>query len=94
MENNDTKKDEANPLQKVDRFYAELVAHYGDAEDREIRAAAKLLLVALESFRRHGGAGWRRLVDEYLVLLDQDPDKFDRIIKCQRYPGRPQRSIY
>jgi hypothetical protein len=64
----------------------------GDAEDREIRAAAKFLLVALESFRRHGGPSWRRLVEEYLTLVDENPEKFDRIIKCQRYPGRPQRS--
>jgi uncharacterized protein YutE (UPF0331/DUF86 family) len=56
MENNDVKKDEANPLQKVDRFYAELVSHYGDADDREIRAASKLLLVALEKFRCQWGA--------------------------------------
>ena len=92
MENNDSQKDEDNPLQKVDRFYAELVSHYGDAHDREIRAAAKLLLVALESFQRHGGPGWRRLVHEYLTLMDENPEKFDRVIKCQRYPGRPQRS--
>lgn len=92
MEDNDTNGGEANPLQSVDRFYAELVSHYGNAEDREIRAAAKLLLVALEKFRSHGGPGWRRLVDEYLALLDEDPEKYDRIIKCQRYPGRSQRS--
>lgn len=92
MENNDPQKDEANPLQQVDRFYAELVSNYGDADDREIRVAAKLLLVALESFRCHGGPGWRKLVDEYLTLVDENPEKFDRIIKCQRYPGRPQRS--
>ena len=92
MENNDQQQGEDNPLQKVDRFYAELVSHYGDADDREIRAAAKLLLVALESFRRHGGPGWRRLVEEYLTLMDENPEKFDRVIRCQRYPGRPQRS--
>ena len=92
MENPDTQRDEANPLQRVDRFYDELVSHYGDVQDREIRAASKLLLVALEKFRRHGGPGWKKLVDEYLALMDKDPDKFDRIIMCQRYPGIPQPS--
>ena len=35
------------PLEKVEALYDELVAHYGAGEDKEIRAAAKLLLVAL-----------------------------------------------
>ena len=49
METTDTRQDEANPLQRVDRCYEELVFHYGNARDREIRAASKFLLVAWKS---------------------------------------------
>jgi hypothetical protein len=57
-----------NPLRKVEVFYDELLAHYGSGEDREIRAAAKLLLVALDKFRRHGGQNWMSLVNEYITI--------------------------
>jgi len=57
-----------NPLRKVEAFYDELLAHYGPGEDREIRAAAKLLLVALDKFRRHGGQDWMSLVTEYITI--------------------------
>jgi hypothetical protein len=61
------------PLEKAEALYEELAAHYGEGEDREIRAAAKLLLVAL--------------AEEYLDLLKHDPDKFGRILHGNR--GRP-----
>ena len=57
-----------NPLRKVEAFYDALLAHYGSGEDREIRAAAKLLLVALDKFRRHGGQYWMSLVNEYITI--------------------------
>lgn len=79
-----------NPLQQVDHLYSQLVAHYGDGEDGRIRAASKLLIVALEKFKRHGGPDWLRLVNEYLALAVENPGKFDRIIRCQRHPGKPQ----
>ncbi len=85
-----SQKDAPNPLQQVDRLYEQLVSHYGDAADREIRAASKLLLVALEKFQQHGGPAWINLVEEYVALLEKNPNKFKRIIKCQRYPGMPQ----
>ncbi len=43
------------PLEKVEAFYVELLEYYGDGDEREIRAAAKLLLVALAKFKEHGG---------------------------------------
>ena len=86
----ETKNGQPNPLQRVDRLYDDLVAHYDNAIDAEIRAASKLLIVALEKLQRHGGPGWENLVDEYLALIKEDPEKFKRIIDCQRYPGRPQ----
>lgn len=80
-----------NPLQKVDQLYEELVSHYDQAQDAEIRAASKLLIVALEKIQRFGGPDWEHLVTEYLTLIKENPQKFERIVKCQRYPGRPQR---
>ena len=64
------------PLEKVEALYDELVTHYGEGEDRDIRAAAKLLLVALAKFKEHGGRRGIALVDEYLDLLKHDPEKF------------------
>jgi hypothetical protein len=72
------------PLEKVELLYDELVAHYGAGEDREIRAASKLLLVALDKFREHGGNGWTALLDEYIVMVKENPDKFAKTIKTQR----------
>lgn len=90
MASDETNHSEANPLQKVDRIYNELVAHYGSAPNRELRAASKLLLVALEKFRVYGGADWIQLVGEYLALVDQNPDKFKRILISQRPSGSSQ----
>lgn len=81
---------QSNPLQQVDQLYSQLVAHYGDGEDARIRAASKLLIVALEKFKCHGGPDWVRLVHEYLSLAAENPGKFDRIIRCQRHPGKPR----
>ena len=72
------------PLEKVETLYDELVAHYESGEEREIRAAAKLLLVALDKFREHGGANWMALLDEYITLAKENPDKFATIIHGQR----------
>ena len=72
------------PLEKAEALYDELVAHYGEGEEREIRAAAKLLLVALAKFKAHGGSRGIALADEYLDLLKHDPDKFERILHSNR----------
>jgi len=78
------------PLERVEQLYRELVSHYGDAEDAGLRAAAKLLLVAIFEFRRHGGAGWAELLDEYVQIAKQDPERFERMVEGNRtQPGWP-----
>jgi len=72
-------RSESSPLECVERLHAELVAHYGGGEDPELRAAAKLLLVALDGFRRHGGESWDARVQEYLAIARDDPERFARI---------------
>jgi hypothetical protein len=72
------------PLEKTEALFDELVLHYGEAEDREVRAAAKLLLVALDKFHAHGGAQWAKLIDEYVELAKRDPEKFGRILHGHR----------
>ncbi|HUL12222.1 MAG TPA: hypothetical protein VLU73_08650 [Methylococcaceae bacterium] len=75
------------PLEKVEACYDELVAHYGEGEDREIRAAAKLLLVALAKFKEHGGPRGIALVDEYVNLFKYEPEKFESILLSNRSTG-------
>lgn len=72
------------PQEKIEALYEELLEHYESGEDREIRAAAKLLLVALDKFRLYGGANWKFLLDEYITLVKEEPDKFEKILKGQR----------
>lgn len=72
------------PLEKAEELFDELVNHYGEAEDREVRAAAKLLLVALEKFRTHGGSNWPELVDEYVEIAKRHPDKLEDILRGNR----------
>ena len=73
-----------NPLRKAEAFYDKLLAHHGPGKDRDIHAAAKLLLVALDKFRRHGGQEWMSLVTEYITMIKENPEKFDLMMKCQR----------
>jgi len=72
------------PLEKVEALYEELVTHYGDGQDREIRAAAQLLLVALAKFKKHGGQRGVDLAGEYLNLLRYEPEKLERILQANR----------
>ena len=72
------------PLEKTEAFFDKLVAHYGEGEDREIRAAAKLMLVALAKFKEHGSPRGIELADEYLNLIKYDPEKFERIMQSNR----------
>jgi hypothetical protein len=76
----------AAPLAMVDRLYQELLDHYGPGADAEMRAAAKLLLVALEKFRRHGGPQWQQLLAEYVEMARDEPERFRRILDVQRQP--------
>jgi len=72
------------PLEQIESLCEELVAHYGSGEDRELRVAAKTLLVALDQFRRHGGYRWSSLVREYLSIAENDPDKWEHILRANR----------
>ena len=75
---------ENSPISQVDQLFQQLVLHYEEGEDRELRAAAKLLLVALDKFRRHGGKDWEQLLDQYVEMAKQRPEKLERILKSQR----------
>ena len=72
------------PLEKTEAFFDELVTHYGEGKDREIRAAAKLMLVALAKFKEHGSPRGIELADEYLNLIRYEPEKFERIMQSNR----------
>jgi hypothetical protein len=71
-------------MERAEQLFEELVAHYGEGDKRELRAAAKLLLVALSKFRDHGGPHWESLLDEYIDALKHDPDKFARMLQSNR----------
>ncbi len=72
------------PVERIEALYAALVQHYGEGEQRELRAAAKLLLVALAKFQEHGGADWATLLNEYVDILKRDPQRFQRILESNR----------
>ena len=72
------------PLESVESFYRKLVQHYHDAEDAQLRAAAKLLLVGIAELRRHGGPHWADLLDEYVQIAKQDPERFERMVQSNR----------
>lgn len=72
------------PLEKVEALFDELVRHYGASDDREIRAAAKILLVGLAKFKEHGGQNWSALLDDYVSILKHDPEKFKRVLQSNR----------
>ena len=77
------------PVERVDVLYRALVDHYHEAPDAEVRAAVKLLLVAVDELKRHGGADWTRLVYEYLAIAERDPERFDRILHGNRTTTLP-----
>lgn len=72
------------PLEKVDALYRDLVDGYGEGADREVRAAAKLLMVALLKLKAHGGFGWQGLVEDYVLMLKNDPERYERILEANR----------
>lgn len=82
----------ASPIERVEALYQDLVQHYGDGDQRELRAAAKLLLVALAQFRAHGGPDWPRLLDEYVALIKTDPTRFEQLLASNR--SEPQDGIW
>jgi len=76
------------PLERVERLYLELVDSYGEGSDREIRAASKLLMVALIKLKEHGGFGWQGMVEEYLLMLKNDPERYERMLDANRGEGK------
>ena len=82
--------DPVTPMERVERLYADLVDHYGEGDKREIRAAAKILLVALAKFREHGGPHWQALLDEYVNALKHDPEQFERMLESNRATSSDQ----
>ncbi len=75
---------ELTPLEKVESLYDEIVEWYGDAGKKEQRAAAKLLLVALDKLALHEGNNWPSLVMEYIDILRHDPEKYQKILLSNR----------
>ncbi len=75
---------ELTPLEKVESLFEELSDWYGEADKKELRVAAKLLIVALDKFSQHGGSDWRELVMEYVDMLKDDPDKFAKVMESNR----------
>ena len=55
----DERSQRMTPLEEVEALYQELVDWYDDGADREIRAASKLLMVALLKLKEHGEFGWQ-----------------------------------
>jgi hypothetical protein len=80
------------PLERVEALYEELVGWYGGGEDREVRAASKLLMVALVKLKQHGGFGWQGLVEEHLIMLRNDPERYERMLEANRGAGKGMKS--
>jgi hypothetical protein len=72
------------PMERISAVCDELRYHYEGVDGCEIRIAAKALLVALERFQRYGDNQWPSLVQEYIDLAVQEPEKFQRILESNR----------
>lgn len=72
------------PLDKVEILYRDLVHYYAEGSDKEIRAASKLLMVALDALKRHGGPRWREIAEEYMQILAENPQKFEKMLATNR----------
>lgn len=72
------------PLEKTEALYEELVTWYEDGDKKEIRAASKLLMVALNKLHEHENRDWESLVKSYLDILANDPEHFRRMLDSQR----------
>lgn len=86
MNNNEDSPQEAEftPLEKIEQLYQELSEWYGEADKKQQRIAAKLLLVALDKFAAAEGPNWHSLVMEYVNILKHDPERFIRIMESNR----------
>ncbi|ASJ70966.1 hypothetical protein [Granulosicoccus antarcticus] len=70
-----------SPTERADALYLDLCKHYEGGSDKEVRAAAKLLLVALARLREHGGAHWDVTLDAYVKIAKSRPDKLAAILQ-------------
>ena len=80
------------PLEKIESLYAEIVEWYGEADKKEQRAAAKLLMVGLDKFAIYEGDDWYQLVMEYIDILKNDPDRFQKILQSNRGESKTKQS--
>lgn len=72
------------PIARAEALYDDLVTWYAEGQNRETRAAAKLLMVALLKLKEHGGFGWQGLVEDYVLMLTNDPARFQRVLDANR----------
>lgn len=70
-----------SPTERVDALYLDLCRHYEGGADKEMRAAAKLLLVALARLREHGGDDWDMTLEAYVRIAKNRPDKLAAILQ-------------
>ncbi len=47
-------------------------------------------MVALARLKEHGGFGWQGLVEEYVIMLKNDPERFATMLDANR--GETKRS--
>ena len=78
---------ELSPVERVEVLYQALVDHYGEGDERELRAATKLLMVALEKIAAFGGPGAMSLIDEYVDMVRHEPERLAGILELQRRSG-------
>lgn len=70
-----------SPTERVDALFLDLCRHYEGGDDKEVRAAAKLLLVALARLREHGGVNWDVTLDAYVKIAKKQPEKLASILQ-------------
>ena len=75
---------EPSPIERVEALYLDLVAHYGRGEERERRAATKLLSVALARLAENDPDGWLRTVEEFVTMARVEPERFARVLEGGR----------
>jgi hypothetical protein len=87
--NNMTQQDRT-PMEQIESLCKELVTHYGGGEDPQLLVAAKMLIVALDQFRRYGGRERSNQVQEYLSIAVHESGNYERILQANRNenPGK------
>jgi hypothetical protein len=72
------------PLERSEALYEELVTWYEDGDKKEVRAASKLLMVALNKLHEHADYEWEALVKSYVNILANNSTHFQRMLDSQR----------